>query len=130
MKKSDIESRTESLVLPILDKNSFSLWDVEYVKEGSDMYLRVYIDKEGGITIDDCVLVSRRMNEILDNESYIGEPYIFEVSSPGIERKLKYDEHFEAALGQKVNLRLYKPVEKKKDFSVLSEVHRTFTVLK
>ena len=67
MKKSDIESRTESLVLPILDKNSLSLWDVEYVKEGSDMYLRVYIDKEGGVNIDDCVTVSRELDKLLDD---------------------------------------------------------------
>ena len=92
-KHTDYEKRTEELITPILDELGFELYDVEYVKEGADYYLRAYIDKEGGITIDDCVDVSRRMNELLDAEPQIGgdEGYIFEVSSPGLGRILKKD---------------------------------------
>ena len=96
-KHADYEKRTEELIIPILDELGFELYDVEYVKEGADYYLRAYIDKDGGITIDDCVEVSRKMNELLDAEPQIGgdEGYIFEVSSPGLGRVLKKDKHFE-----------------------------------
>ena len=117
MKKSDIESRTESLVLPILDKNSFSLWDVEYVKEGSDMYLRVYIDKEGGVNIDDCVTVSRELDKLLDEEDFIKDAYILEVSSPGLTRRLKKDRDFEKSIGRLVNIKLYKPIDCLKEYT-------------
>lgn len=120
-KKSDIEKKTREFILPILEKEGFYLYDLEYTKQGGENHLTAYIDKDGGITIDDCVLVSRQMNEILDNETYISEAYIFEVSSPGIERRLKYDEHFEAALGSKVNLKLYRPVGGSKEFSGILE---------
>ena len=86
-------------------------------KEGSDWYLRVYIDKEGGVTIDDCEKVSRAFNEVLDKEDYIEETYIFEVSSPGLGRKLKKDVHFEKAIGENVDVKLFKPVDKVKEFS-------------
>ena len=82
-------ARTEELITPILDRRNFELVDVEYVKEGSTWYLRVYIDKEGGITSDDCADVSREMNEILDREDYVEGSYTFEVSSPGLGRPLK-----------------------------------------
>jgi Uncharacterized protein conserved in bacteria len=117
MKKSDIESRTESLVLPILDKNSFSLWDVEYVKEGSDMYLRVYIDKEGGVNIDDCVTVSRELDKLLDEEDFIKDAYILEVSSPGLTRRLKKDRDFEKSIGRLVYIKLYKPIDSLKEYT-------------
>ena len=73
MKRSEIEARTEELVLPILDSGGYTVWSTEYVKEGSDYYLRVYADKEGGITIDDCVGISRALEEKLDKEDFIGE---------------------------------------------------------
>ena len=88
-KKQEYEQRTESLILPILNKNQFELVDVEYVKEGGSWYLRAYIDKEGGITVDDCEAVAREMNPILDEEDYVEGAYIFEVSSPGLLRPLK-----------------------------------------
>ena len=118
-KHTDYEKRTEELITPILDELGFELYDVEYVKEGTDYYLRAYIDKEGGITIDDCVDVSRRMNELLDAEPQIGgdEGYIFEVSSPGLGRVLKKDKHFEKAIGQDVDIKTYKPVNGSKDFT-------------
>ena len=116
-KKSEIEAKTKEYINPILEAEGFYLYDLEYVKQAGDYHLTAYIDKPGGITIDDCVLVSRKMNEILDREAYIADAYIFEVSSPGIERKLKYDEHFEAALEEKVNLRLYQALDGQKEFT-------------
>lgn len=90
MGKSQIyEEKTEQFLLPILQKNNFELVDIEYVKEGGTWYLRAYIDKEGGITVNDCELVAREMNELLDKEDYIEDSYIFEVSSPGLLRPLK-----------------------------------------
>ncbi len=118
-KHTDYEKRTEELILPILDEMGFELYDVEYVKEGADYYLRAYIDKDGGITIDDCVDVSRRMNELLDNEPSIGdnEGYIFEVSSPGLGRVLKKDKHLEKSIGQDVDIKTYKPINGAKEFT-------------
>ena len=115
----DYETKTEELIMPILDEMGFELYDVEYVKEGSDYYLRAYIDKDGGITIDDCVAVSRRMNEILDEESSIGgdDGYIFEVSSPGLGRVLKKDKHLEKSIGMDVDIKTYKPINGAKEFT-------------
>ncbi|MBQ1901723.1 MAG: ribosome maturation factor RimP [Lachnospiraceae bacterium] len=108
--------RTEELVQPLLDKRNFDLWDVEYVKEGQDYFLRIFIDKPGGITIDDCVDVSREMNEILDREDYISDPYTFEVSSPGLGRQIKNDRQLEKSIGEEVELRTYKAIDKQKQF--------------
>ena len=118
-KHTDYEKRTEELITPILDEMGFELYDVEYVKEGADYYLRDYIDKEGGITIDDCVEVSRRMNDLLDAEPDIGgnDGYIFEVSSPGLGRVLKKDKHLEKAIGEDVDIKTYKPVNGSKEFT-------------
>lgn len=88
-KASTYEAKTEQLILPILERMQFELVDVEYVKEGSMYYLRAYIDKEGGITINDCEAVAREMNELLDREDFIPDSYTFEVSSPGLGRPLK-----------------------------------------
>ncbi len=89
-RRESYEQRTEELLMPILEKNRFELVDVEYVKEGTEWYLRAYIDKEGGITVNDCELVAREMNEILDIEDYIDGSYIFEVSSPGLGKSMRY----------------------------------------
>lgn len=115
-KRDDYEKRTEALLQPILDELGFELWDVEYVKEGADYYLRCYIDKEGGINIGDCELVSRRLNELLDAEDFIKDPYIFEVSSPGLGRTLKKDKEFARCIGSEVEIKLYKAIEKQKEF--------------
>lgn len=88
-KRQMYETQTEHWITPILERNNFELVDVEYAKEGSAWYLRAYIDKEGGITVDDCEIVAREMNEILDREDYIEDSYVFEVSSPGLGRPLK-----------------------------------------
>lgn len=110
------EKKTERLVEPILARNRFELYDIEYVKEGGNWYLRVYIDKEGGITVDDCELVSRELSDLLDQEDFIPESYILEVSSPGLGRQLKKDKHFERSIGEEVEIKLYKPLNKQKEW--------------
>ncbi|AIS52485.1 ribosome maturation factor RimP [Thermoanaerobacter kivui] len=113
---SKIEQLTRDLVMPILEKNNFELVDVEYKKEGSHWYLRVYIDKEGGITLDDCQLVSEYLSDRLDEVDPIEHSYILEVSSPGIDRPLKTPRDFEKHIGAEVEVSLYAPVDKKKKF--------------
>lgn len=115
-KKESYEQRTEELILPILEENQFELVDVEYVKEGSDWYLRAYIDKEGGITVNDCELVARSMNEILDREDYIDGSYIFEVSSPGLGRPLKKEKDYVRAMGKELEIRTYRAIDHEKEF--------------
>ncbi len=114
--REQYEKRTEELILPLLEKRSFELYDIEYIKEGSDYFLRVYIDKPGGITIEDCVDVSREMNEILDREDYIKDAYTFEVSSPGLSRPLKKPKDFERAMGKEVEIHTFQAIEKQKLF--------------
>lgn len=116
MKKTEIVERTERLVTPIIDENNFELVDVEYVKEGANWYLRVYADKEGGINIDDCVLISRALEEKLDAEDFIKDPYILEVSSPGLGRQLKKDKDFNRSMGEAVECKLFKAVEGSKEW--------------
>lgn len=111
------EEKTESLILPILEKNQFELIDVEYVKEGGSWYLRAYIDKEGGITVDDCEIVAREMNEILDREDYVEDSYIFEVSSPGLTRPLKKEKDYVRNMGKPVEIRTYRPIDHRKEFA-------------
>lgn len=115
-KRDTYESRTEALILPILDSNGFELVDVEYVKEGGSWYLRAYIDKPGGIAVDDCELVSRALSDLLDKEDYIEEAYILEVSSPGLLRPIKKDKDFQRNMGKDVEIHLFKMVDKKKEF--------------
>lgn len=115
-KREDYESKAEALVLPILEDNQFELVDVEYVKEGSNWYLRYYIDKEGGINILDCELVSRALSELLDKDDFLPEAYTLEVSSPGLGRPLKKEKDFKRSLGKEVELRTYKAVNHEKEF--------------
>lgn len=115
-KREEYERKTEELLIPILEQHNFELVDVEYVKEGSNWYLRAYIDKEGGITVDDCEIVSRAMGEILDKEDYIEGSYIFEVSSPGLGRPLKKEKDFARSIGELVEVRTYRPINKQKEF--------------
>lgn len=117
MSKREIyEAKAEALVLPLVEANNFELVDVEYVKEAGTWYLRIYIDKEGGININDCELVSRAFSEILDKEDPIEDAYILEVSSPGLGRPLKKDKDFQRNLGEEVEVRTYKPINKQKEF--------------
>lgn len=110
------EQKTEDLLKPIMEEYQFELVDVEYVKEGSNWYLRAYIDKEGGITVDDCELVSRRMSNLLDEQDYIEESYIFEVSSPGLGRPLKKEKDYLRSIGKEVEIHTYRAVNKEKEF--------------
>jgi len=115
-KKEMYENKTETLITPLIKANNFELVDVEYVKEGSTSYLRVYIDKEDGITVEDCTLLSREFNLILDEKDYIDDTYIFEVSSPGLMRPLKKDKDFQRNLGKQVEIKLFKSLDKQKEF--------------
>ncbi len=105
------------LALPIVEQNGCTLWDVEYVKEAGDWYLRLYIDKEGGVSIDDCEAVSRAVSDALDAADPIEGSYIFEVSSAGADRALKKPEHFAAMMGREVEVRLYRAREGRKEFT-------------
>lgn len=115
-KREEYEAKTEALVMPLIEENNFELVDVEYVREGSNWFLRVYIDKEGGITVDDCELVSRALSDLLDVEDYIPDAYILEVSSPGLGRQLKKDKDFKRSIGEVIELKLYKAINKQKEF--------------
>lgn len=116
-KREEYEYKTEQLLAPIMEENNYELVDVEYVKEAGNWYLRVYIDKEGGITLEDCELVSRKMNDLLDEHDYIADAYIFEVSSPGLGRQLKKDKDFKRSIGQEVEIKLYKAMNKQKEIT-------------
>lgn len=116
-KREDYETRFEKILLPITKENGVEIYDVEYVKEGSDWYLRAYIDKPGGVTIEDCEKVSRAVSDIIDKEDFITDAYILEVSSPGLGRALKKDKHLMKSIGEKVEVKTYKPIEKQKEFS-------------
>lgn len=127
-KRDDYESKTEELVQPIVEGNQFELVDVEYVKEGSNWYLRIYIDKPGGITIDDCEMVSRAFSDILDENDYIEDSYILEVSSPGLSRPLKKDKDFNRNIGKEVEIKLFKSMDKRKDFDGILKAYDADTV--
>ena len=115
-KKEVYEAKTEEILLPIVESFGVSIYDVEFVKEGSDYSLRAYIDKEGGVDILDCENVSRKLSDALDEADFIPDAYILEVSSPGLGRTLKKDKHLQASIGEEVEIRLYKAVDKVKDF--------------
>lgn len=108
---SKITDLTAQLARPVVEENGCTLWDVEYVKEAGSWYLRVYIDKETGVSIDDCEAVSRTLSDLLDEADPIQDAYTFEVSSAGADRALKRPEHFAAYLGAPVDVKLYQPVD-------------------
>ena len=127
-KRETYETRTEQLLVPIVEKYGVEIYDVEYVKEGSDWYLRAYIDKPEGVNINDCENVSRALSDVLDKEDYIEDAYILEVSSPGLGRTLKKDRHLEKSLGEEVEIRTYKPIDKQKEFSGILKAYDKDTV--
>lgn len=127
-KRETYESETEALLAPIAAANGVEIYDVEYVKEGADWYLRAYIDKPGGVNIQDCENVSRALSDALDAEDFILDAYILEVSSPGLGRTLKKDKHLEKSIGMQVELKTYKPIEKCKDFSGTLKSYNADTV--
>ena len=117
MAKRDIyEERTHALLEPIAKANGCEIYDVEYMKEGSEWYLRAYIEKPEGVSIIDCENVSRALSKKLDDEDFIPDAYILEVSSPGLGRTLKKDKHLEKSIGCEVEIRTYKPIDKQKEF--------------
>lgn len=115
MSNHNIESRVGDLLEPIIQNLGYILYDVQYIKEGKDFYLRVTIDKPEGISIEDCETVNGAINEPLDETDCIKESYFLEVSSPGIERILRRDWHFEKQIGSKIQIKLFKSMEKKKE---------------
>ena len=104
-----------ALALPVVEGAGCTLWDVEYVKEAGTWFLRVYIDKEGGVSIDDCEAVSRPLSDLLDEADPIEGSYTFEVSSAGADRALKKPEHFARCMGREVDVKLYRPVDGRKE---------------
>ena len=115
-KRENYETRTEELLTPILERMNCELVDVEYVKEGGTWYLRAYIDKEGGITVNDCEAVAREMNEILDREDFVEDSYVFEVSSPGLGRPLKKEKDYVRSMGKELEIRTYRAINREKEF--------------
>lgn len=115
MKKTIVE-QVEAMLDPILEERDYECVDVEFVKEGSNWFLRVFVDKEGGITIEDCEWVSRSLEKELDEKDPIEQSYILEVSSPGLDRPLKKDEDFVRYKDEIVDVKLYKAIEKQKEF--------------
>ena len=113
---ASIEERVEGLIKNKVESLEYELYDVQYSKEGKDYFLRVFIDKEEGIDLEDCEKVSNEINPLLDEADYIKEMYFLEVSSPGIERIIRKEKHFETALGKEVEVKLFKPIEKQKEF--------------
>lgn len=115
-RKETYEQKAEELILPIVEENGFELVDVEYVKEGGNYYLRAYIDKEGGITVDDCEIVSRVFSDRLDEKDFIEDAYILEVSSPGLGRPLRKEKDYQRSMGKELEIRTYRAVERCKEF--------------
>ncbi len=129
MAKKDVyEERAEALLEPIVQANGCEIYDVEYVKEGSEWYLRAYIDKPEGVGIVDCENVSRTFSQRLDEEDFIPDAYILEVSSPGLGRALKKDRHLEKSLGEEVEVKTYKPVDRQKEFVGILKAYDKDTV--
>lgn len=118
--KPNVVSIVRSLAEPVAEELGLRLWDVRFVKEGASWFLRIFIDKEGGIDINDCVDMTHAINPVLDEKDPIEQSYCLEVCSPGLERDLTRDEHFEAMTGKKIKLRLIRPDEnKQREFSGL-----------
>ena len=114
--REQYEQKAEAMAQPIIDQFGFELVDVEYVKEAGNWYLRFYIDKEGGITVDDCEAVSRIFSDKLDELDFIEDAYIMEVSSPGLGRPLKKEKDYVRSMGKEVEIRTYRPINKEKEF--------------
>lgn len=114
-----VKESTEKLIKPILQKKKLELVDIEYVKEGPDWFLRVYIDKPGGVTIDECGEVSGELGEKLDEEDIIKGSYFLEVSSPGVERPLKTKKDIEANVGKNIFVTLYVHIDGEKEYEGL-----------
>ena len=130
MAEKNIETKVESLLKDIIESLGYELYDVLYLKEGKDYYLRIVIDKENGIDIDDCEKVNDAINDILDEVDYIKEQYFLEVSSPGLERTLRKDKHFEKQIGNEILVKLFKAIDKQKEIvGILKEYSKDELIL-
>lgn len=127
-KREQYEPKVEAWLLPVLSENQYELVDVEYIREAGVWYLRAYIDKEGGITVDDCEKISRKLGEWLDKGDFIEDSYILEVSSPGLGRPIKKEKDFIRNTGKKVEARLYKPLNKQKEYTGILKAFDAGTV--
>ena len=129
-RREQYEKRAEELLMPVITEKNLELVDIEYVKEGSSWYLRAYIDKEGGVDINDCEAVSRAFSDILDKEDPIEDEYILEVSSPGLGRPLKKDKDFTRNIDKKIEFKSYKAIDGQKEFEGIlrSFDAETFTI--
>ena len=112
-----IDEALEKLALPVCERHGVYIYNTEYKKEGSEYYLRLFIDKDGGVTIEDCESVSREISPMLDDLTFIKDAYIFEVSSPGIDRVLSRPWHFEKVMGQEIDIKLFAAIDGKKEIS-------------
>lgn len=113
---NSIEEKVEKIVKPIINKLNYELYDVQYLKEGKDFYLRITIDKENGISIQDCEKVNEAINDAIDNIDFIKESYYLEISSPGLERTLRKKEHFIKQLNQLITVKLFQGINSQKEF--------------
>ena len=127
-KGEQYEARVEAWITPVLEQHQFELVDVEYVKEAGSWYLRVYIDKEGGIAVDDCEVVSREADPILDTDDCIEESYILEVSSPGLGRPLKKEKDNIRSMGKELEIRTYRAIDREKEFYGILKAYDADTV--
>ncbi len=128
---NNIESKVEELLKPIITNLGYTLYDVIYEKEGQDYYLRIFIDKPTGIDINDCEKVNNEINDVLDEADYIKSQYFLEVSSPGVERTLRKEEHFLSQLGNEIRVKLFKPIDKQKELiGVLEEYNKEEITIK
>ena len=113
------EKEVLALLEPIVEEKEITIWDIEFKKEGKEYFLRVFLDKEGGIAIDDCEYVSRALEEKLDETDPIPQAYMLEVSSAGLDRAIKYDFHYETCMGRKVDVKLFAPLDGVKEFTAV-----------
>lgn len=120
-KDSNTVSAVRTIAEPIAEKLGLQIWDIRFLKEGTGWFLRIFIDKDGGVGIDDCVEMNRALNDPLDEADLIEQAYCLEVSSPGVERELVRDEHFQKYIGEKVKLKTIRPVDGKREFSGILE---------
>ncbi len=129
-KSGNIAAKAEALAMPFAEQLGLILWDVRFVKEGAEWYLRFFIDKEGGVNINDCENLSRALDEPLDQADFIDQGYYLEVSSPGLNRELTKDRHFVQMEGEPVLIKLYRAVNGSKTFSgiLLEKKEDTLTI--
>ena len=125
MAKDNIETKVQNLLEETINNLGYNLYDVIYEKEGKDYYLRIFIDKEKGISIEDCEKVSNSINDMIDKADYIKEQYYLEVSSPGLERNLRKEKHFISQIGNEISVKLFSPIDKQKELIGILEEYNT-----